>query len=73
MLVVLLTLAQFKPVHIYIVQVQLVACALLSSVRSVNQAFKASLIGVETLEDGKILICPRAEAYGKSGCCHAVC
>ena len=46
------------------IQVQFMACASLSSVSSVNQAFKAFLVGIETLEDGKTSICP---AYGKSG------
>ena len=32
-----------------VVQVQLMACALLSSARRVNQAFEASLVSVETL------------------------
>ena len=44
------------------------ACTSLSSVRSVNQTFKGSLVSVEMLDNGKISFCSRVAAYSKSGC-----
>ena len=56
--------------NIIILQVQLAACTSLS-VKNVNQAFEASFVGIEMLEDGKIMICPQAAAYGKSDHCQS--